>query len=54
MTSIPISLQPTRQLLKRTQTRCPVCHAAIPREVWKEGVAPGRIMLQFAGCIRVD
>ena len=46
MNPIPISLQPTRQLLKRTQTRCPVCHAAIPGEVWKEGVAPGRVMLR--------
>lgn len=43
---ITLTLQSTRQLLKRTQTRCPVCHAAVPGEVWKEGVAPGRVVLR--------
>ena len=25
----------TEQLLKPTQSRCPVCHAGVPAEVWQ-------------------
>jgi len=38
-----ITLQPVRQFLKRTKTRCPVCHAVVHGEVWKEGDASRRI-----------
>ena len=44
--NLTLHTQPPRTLLKRTQTRCPVCQAAIPGEVWKEGVAPGRVLLR--------
>src|SRR5436309_6932512 len=30
-----ISLRPADRLLKRTASRCPVCHVACPAEVWR-------------------
>ncbi len=41
-----ISIRPSRELLKRTTTRCPSCHAAVPGEVWREGVRPARVVLR--------
>ena len=32
-----MTLLPTETLLKRTTSRCPVCHADSPAEVWKTG-----------------
>ncbi len=34
------------QLLKRTQSRCPVCHASVPAEVWLVGGKEKRVMLR--------
>ena len=36
----------TEQLLKRTQSRCPVCHAGVPAEVWLGGAKQKRVMLR--------
>ena len=33
-------------LLKRTTSRCPVCHAACPAEVWRTGGIPSRVLLK--------
>jgi 7,8-dihydro-6-hydroxymethylpterin dimethyltransferase len=41
-----ISLRPARELLKQTISRCPVCHAAVPGEVWREGAHPGRVVMR--------
>lgn len=41
-----IALRPSRELLKRTTTRCPVCHRAVPGEVWREGVRPAQVFLR--------
>src|SRR5262245_56894112 len=34
------------QLLKRTGSRCPVCHRACPAEVWRTSETPARILLR--------
>ncbi len=34
------------ELLKRTTSRCPVCHAACPAEVWRTGGFPPRVVLK--------
>ena len=36
----------TEQLLKRTKSRCPVCHASVPAEVWVVGGKEKRVMLR--------
>ncbi len=36
----------TETLLKRTTSRCPVCHAACPAEVWKIGGAVQKVWLR--------
>lgn len=41
-----IALRPARELLKRTTTRCPVCRAPVPGEVWREGRHPARVILR--------
>ena len=41
-----ISLRPSRELLKHTTTRCPVCRRAVPGEVWREGVRPAQVFLR--------
>ncbi len=41
-----ISLRPRSERLKQTTTRCPVCHAPIPGEVWREDGHPGRVVLR--------
>lgn len=46
MPTLPLSLAAQQQLLKRTRSRCPVCHAPCPAEVWKLGDAPAKIFLK--------
>ena len=36
----------SEQLLKRTQSRCPLCHASVPAEVWLVGGKEKRVMLR--------
>ena len=36
----------TDELLKRTTSRCPVCHTACPAEVWRTGGIPSKVMLK--------
>ena len=36
----------TEQLLKRTTSRCPVCHAACPAEVWRIEGRPAKVFLK--------
>src|SRR6058998_2467272 len=36
----------TEQLLKRTTSRCPVCHAACPAEVWRVEGQPAQVFLK--------
>src|SRR2546421_6731819 len=51
-----------RQLLKRTQSRCPVCKRACPGAVWRIEGSPASIVLQrrcpehgeFSACIASD
>jgi uncharacterized radical SAM superfamily Fe-S cluster-containing enzyme len=50
------------ELLKRTQSRCPVCHRACPGEVWRTAGVPSKVMLkracpehgEFSACIASD
>ena len=57
-----IALRPTRELLKRTTTRCPVCRRPVPGEVWREGVRPSKVFLRrtcpehgdFSACLASD
>ena len=52
----------SQQLLKRTTSRCPVCHAACPAEVWHSPGTPAKVFLQrtcaehgeFSACIASD
>src|ERR1700690_373393 len=34
------------ELLKRTTSRCPVCHAPCPAEVWRTGGIPSKVFLK--------
>ncbi len=34
------------ELLKRTTSRCPVCHSACPAEVWRTGGIPSKLLLK--------
>jgi len=47
-TGVPAAVpgEPTAQLLKRTTSRCPVCHAPCPAEVWRTGGIPARVFLK--------
>jgi uncharacterized radical SAM superfamily Fe-S cluster-containing enzyme len=55
-------LTASQELLKRTTSRCPVCHAACPGEVWRESDAPAKVFLkrtcaqhgEFSTCIASD
>ena len=40
------SLTLTDELLKRTRSRCPVCHASCPAEVWRTGGIPSKVLLK--------
>src|SRR5437867_11647459 len=41
-----ISLRPASRLLKRTASRCPVCHVACPAEVWRVEGQPAQVLLR--------
>ena len=41
-----ISLRPADRLLKRTASRCPVCHVACPAEVWRIEGQPAQVLLK--------
>ena len=36
----------TDKLLKRTTSRCPVCHEPCPAEVWRTGGIPPKVFLK--------
>jgi uncharacterized radical SAM superfamily Fe-S cluster-containing enzyme len=38
--------QLTDELLKRTTSRCPICHVACPAEVWRSGGIPSKVFLK--------
>ena len=40
------NLRLTDELLKRTTSRCPVCHASCPAEVWRTASIPSKVMLK--------
>ena len=42
----PPTFQLADQLLKRTTSRCPVCHAPCPAEVWRTGGIPAKVFLK--------
>ena len=42
------NLKVTDQLLKRTTSRCPICHGVCPAEVWRTGGIPSRVLLKRA------
>ena len=44
MTVIPLIA--AEELLKRTTSRCPVCHASCPAEVWRVGGRPAKVFLR--------
>jgi 7,8-dihydro-6-hydroxymethylpterin dimethyltransferase len=52
----------TEELLKRTTSRCPVCHRACPAEVWRVSGSPAKVFLkraceehgEFSACIASD
>lgn len=46
MKSIPLTLVVSDELLKRTTSRCPVCHAPCPAEVWRSGARPAKVFLK--------
>ncbi|HYV28777.1 MAG TPA: radical SAM protein [Candidatus Eisenbacteria bacterium] len=48
MNSASFAILPTDELLKRTTSRCPICHAACPAEVWRTGGIPAKIFLKRA------
>ena len=43
--SIALRIRPTRELLKTTTTRCPICRQSVPGEVWREGMGPAKVTL---------
>ena len=52
----------SEELLKRTTSRCPVCHTACPGEVWRTSGAPAKVFLkrtcaehgEFSACLASD
>ncbi len=44
-TLLPV-LKLADELLKRTRSRCPVCHAPCPAEVWRTGGTPAKVLLK--------
>ena len=44
MLKTPVKL--TDEILKRTVSRCPVCHASCPAEVWRTGGIPSKVFLK--------
>src|SRR5215212_4761976 len=59
--SLPFTLA-SEELLKRTTSRCPVCHRACPAEVWRASGSPAKVFLkrtceehgEFSACIASD
>ncbi len=57
----PLAIVP-EELLKRTTSRCPVCHAPCPAEVWKVGATHAQVFLRrtcaehgvFSACLASD
>src|SRR5882672_10775771 len=45
-TSISSNIVLKDKLLKRTTSRCPVCHAPCPAEVWRTGGVPAKVFLK--------
>jgi uncharacterized radical SAM superfamily Fe-S cluster-containing enzyme len=43
---LSVSTSATGQLLKRTTSRCPVCHASCPAEVWRTSDAQAKVLLR--------
>jgi uncharacterized radical SAM superfamily Fe-S cluster-containing enzyme len=46
MNSLATSFRLTDELLKRTTSRCTVCHAPCPAEVWRTGGVPSKVLLK--------
>jgi 7,8-dihydro-6-hydroxymethylpterin dimethyltransferase len=46
MQSVLPNLKLTDELLKRTTSRCPACHASCPAEVWRTGGIPSKVFLK--------
>jgi hypothetical protein len=46
MTHPPLPFKLRDELLKRTLSRCPVCHAACPGEVWRTGGIASKVVLK--------
>jgi uncharacterized radical SAM superfamily Fe-S cluster-containing enzyme len=46
MTALPPPMFEKEVLLKRTMSRCPVCHASCPAEVWRVEGKPARVFLK--------
>src|SRR5467141_3169654 len=46
MKSTPLAFVQTEELLKRTTSRCPACHAPCPGEVWRTGGIPSKVFLK--------
>ncbi len=45
-TKLPAICSFRDELLKRTTSRCPVCHAPCPAEVWRTGGIPSKVLLK--------
>jgi hypothetical protein len=43
---IPLTFVVRDELLKRTISRCPVCHVACPAEVWRSSGVPAKVFLK--------
>jgi len=43
---LPLTVAAAGELLKRTTSRCPVCHAPCPGEVWRLGGVPSEVILK--------
>jgi tetraether lipid synthase len=46
MNTLSAPLKFTDELLKRTTSRCPECHAPCPAEVWRTGGIPSKVFLK--------
>ena len=61
MNALTLQLR-SEELLKRTTSRCPVCHAACPGEVWRTSGTPAKVFLKrtcaehgaFSACLASD
>lgn len=48
MTLLTLPIIQKEELLKRTTSRCPMCHAACPAEVWRVAGKPSKVFLKRA------